>query len=368
MADSTWEARIRDESRIETENPKPLALPHRYLLWKAHRTYLYALETTPEENDDQTETILSLDILPDESIMACQSGHQWSHDVSQRWGLSTKQLIGSAQLEKGQDIEGTYAVQVYEEFIVVEYYSVFRVFSLHGKLLHHVDTGGEYVIKALKLGQNGVFFISSQEDETFDEISCLEMATGTLQHHLVKYQGHMMNYSLIVSGNTLLVRCEEDSHDSRTNGILVYGIHEKCRCSQEQFFRGDYGSLAQASDDPSTIIAAGNIHIDVFKLENGTLSRATTLAIPHNLMSFPILHVTKSLVVLGMGYGNDSTEIDTLEYSLLNGELLRSFGRRECRVGRVATSNGNHLFVGYDSRDTFRDEDTSVKAYCLDGY
>ena len=101
-ADTTWEARIRDESRIETENPKPLVLPHRYLLWKAHRTHLYSLDA-PGEND-QAEKMLSLDILPDGSLMACQSG-QGSHDVSLKWDLSTRQLIASAQLGKGDEEE-----------------------------------------------------------------------------------------------------------------------------------------------------------------------------------------------------------------------------------------------------------------------
>ena len=54
-------------------------------------------------------------------------------------------------------------------------------------------------------------------------------------------------------------------------------------------------------------------------------------------------------------------------YSLLNGELLRAFGLQGRSLGRVVTTNGCHLFVGYDSRGNNRD-DTSVKAYCLDGY
>lgn len=370
-ADTTWEARIRDESQIETENPMPLVLPHRYLLWKAHRTHMYSLDAPGE--DDQAEKMLSLDILPDGSLMACQSS-EGSFDVSQIWNLSKRQLLASAQLEKG-DEEVTFHVQVCEEFIIVEYYRCFRVFTLDGKLLHHVATSGEsHVIQTTAAGQKGVYFVTSHEGGVFGDISRLDLAEGTVTHYSVTNQGRSMNYSLIVLGNALIFRCcnvPESRNDPIANGIYVYDIDEAYSPQQKQYLCGEYDSLTQASDAPSIIVAAGRSHIDVFKLENGKLICTTTLAIPLNLMSLAVLHVTKSQLVLGSNYTNDdldtSIERDIRVYSLLNGELLRALGLQGRSVGRVVTTNGCTLFIGYNSIGSNRD-DTSVKAYCLDGY
>ena len=49
--DDTWEARIRDQSSIETDMERPLELPTRYLLWKARRTHLYTFGKSGNEMD-----------------------------------------------------------------------------------------------------------------------------------------------------------------------------------------------------------------------------------------------------------------------------------------------------------------------------
>ena len=158
MADENFEARIHDQSSIQTENPKPLVLPHRYLLWKAHRTYLYSLDA-PRENGEGE--IMSLDILPDGTIMSCRTcDHQEVHDVSLKWDLSTKQLISSTQLEKGPNEESTYFVQVCKEFVIVEYFGSIRVFTLDGKLLRNAHTTEGSLIQATAMSEKGVYFVA----------------------------------------------------------------------------------------------------------------------------------------------------------------------------------------------------------------
>lgn len=179
---------------------------------------------------------------------------------------------------------------------------------------------------------------------------------------------------MIVSGNTLLVRRNYGAgnlHVTANNGIYVYDIDEE-NLLEKHHVSGKYGSLAQASDDPTIIIAAGTLNgrIEVFKLKNGTLSCTATVVIPYfSQKHFPrVLHVTKSRAVLRENSDITSKiEKDILVYSLLNGELLRSFGPQGPSAGRVATANDRNLFVGYDSRGMNAD-DVSVKVYCLDGY
>lgn len=107
---------------------------------------------------------------------------QVGHDVSLRWDLSTRQLVASADLGRQEKV--SYSVQVYEEFVVVEYFNSFGVFTLNGKLLHYIDAVGG-IAKKITVDQRRALFISSLANEDADSLSCLDLATyRQLETHL----------------------------------------------------------------------------------------------------------------------------------------------------------------------------------------
>ena len=152
------------------------------------------------------------------------------------------------------------------------------------------------------MGQKGVYFITSHEDGDFDDISCLDLAAGTVKHHLVKYQGRSDELQLDCIGKHTpcsdVATYQTSRNDPIANGIYVYDIDE-AYSQQKQFFVVNTIPSHRQAMLQALLLLLVDSHIDVFKLENGTLSRTATFAIPLNLMSLAVLHVTKSQVVLG---------------------------------------------------------------------
>ena len=156
----------------------------------------------------------------------------------------------------------------------------------------------------------------------------------------------------------VLIRGEEEvSHRADVNGIYIFDIEEGY--SQKHFYSGDYDEIAKASDDPSTIIASNKGRVDIFKLDNGQLSRTKTFTCSSDI---EILLVAQSRAYVR----NDDT--DRVEvYSTISGERLYLIGPLSGKA-TVAVTNGCELFLGYYSNRTGDRRGPPVRAYCLDGY
>ena len=83
----------------------------------------------------------------------------------------------------------------------------------------------------------------------------------------------------------LLIKCGTvfDTDSLGTNGIFVYDIEDSFQ--RKHFFGGNFGEMAKATDNPSTIAAfgkyrlSGNDCIRLLKLENGNLSESVAFLI-----------------------------------------------------------------------------------------
>jgi len=353
-ADDTWEARIAEQSSIITEMPKPLELPHRYLIWKALRTHLYTLGGSGD--------CTGLHALPHENRLVSSGGDC----IGCLWDLSTKQSV--TIFDRSGLMTEHDECFVCGDHVVASFEGDIYVYSLNGDLIYLVEAPWECeYLQSLAVGQEKVFFkyITCGEDS----ISQLDLVTGNLRRSVITCElgEFSKKFDMFVCGDVLVVLRDcivnfenDDESTEHLSGIYVFDLSD---FSQKHFFHGEYHSMAKAFDDPTTIVAATRRTIDVLALEDGHLSRR--LSIPRSQSSTcwygsnDILLVYNSLAFVHKGRRDNTIKV----YNIKDGELVHTYNLSACAV-RAAT-DGRELFFGFNSLAEGGDNGPFIRAFRL---
>lgn len=162
-----------------------------------------------------------------------------------------------------------------------------RVWTLSGELVYSLDAPDERrnFVQAMAFGQQKLYSMRS------NSISCLDLATGAVQHECVTLGRETTSSPLLVDLFVcdtvllvLLANLQDRDRVTRLNPDAHHGFYviDTNDFSQKHFFPGHYDSCVQASDEPGTVVAiSGRRHISVFQLKDGVLSRRVEFSLPH---------------------------------------------------------------------------------------
>lgn len=353
-ADESFETRIADQSSIVTDMPKPVHLPHRYLLWSALRTHLYTLG-----DSRRTHVCLGLHTLP--AGLISSGGDNMIH----LWDLSTKQSVeifdGSSLVEEHGEL------LVCGEQVISSFGADIRVFSQGGDPIYTVDApeGFDY-IHSMALSQQKVFFTYVYDEDSIWE---LDLVTRRVRKRVTWEGGDMADaFDFMVCDNMLIVLYAYvyDDHGERANhrdGIYVFDLDD---FSQKHVFHGDYHSIAKAGDASSTVVAARDCHIDVFTLKDGCLLRHLTfsrsaISVQRHYIDILLVYQSRAYVQNGER-ANKRIQV----YNILSGELVRTFDSSAAVI--AASTNGRELFFGYNTYTNGGDRGPTIRAFRLQTY
>lgn len=364
-ADDMWEARIRDPSSIKTEIPHELLeLPHRYLLSKAYQTHLYTLSNVPDHlqnnasSDSERHVVVSVGRDP-------SSTSTTSIPLLQVWDLSTKKCIGrfTAPVGEHEDVE----VLVCGDLIICDGVNMaenMRIYTLDGALIR--ELGYEQMRQAF-VYQTKIYYAMRE----MDDIWSLDPATGDIRHvfsfpaggYYTRYIDFVVYRDMLVILRFGVIDNDWDTFNDDLNGIYVVDLND---FSQKQFFPGRYKSFVRASDEDSVLAAIRNDKsIDLLLIKDARVSSSTAFTSLHKIDDIFFFSQSQGFIVCRVG-----SRINV--YRTVNGELLQSINDALAYVCNVSITNGQELFLTFDTRAGGMDPAhlavLSVGAYCLPWY
>jgi len=356
--DRTFQARIRDQERIETTRVKPVHLPWRYLLWAALRTHLYKISSG--DHGDMIAGVGKPALSPSEDKLGSVSGH--GGRSMRLFNLSTKEHLFTL----GQDTYNR-ALWLDDNQLLTH--------SLGGEICiwHETEDGSWNVTDVvgagrgwptglvihnneILFGQKGAAFRSSlfhlRSLDLGDRSVTTKFTVDIRQQGFGNFiDGHIFVHDdkwLVVSFYLLFPINEEQGDRSL---IYVYNVDTN---EMIRVLNIPWRHVIQASNCSHTFFKFGENQLEVCNLgEDGSLSETSSFA----ARGVELMAATRSHVVLAKAF--DGNESEVFIYSVQKGELERVLHLEEGAAGAVISETRKELLIANEN-------EVAVVAYSLE--